>query len=113
MTRLGAFIVDVATCLSIVLLMVRLVQFRILSTDRAALLAVGLIGLLLVARACGMSMGRFAFKVGLPVTSACVLILSSGSEAMGLFRSLLALLIVFAGLYMMIVRPRKRQKGDA
>ena len=97
------FVFDLLLAVSVVVWLLRLGLVGALSAEQVALAMLGLVVLLAIGRARGMSLGRLVFRVGIPVASIATLIVwesgGDSSRAVQLLTQFLTLLVILAGVY--------------
>lgn len=107
---------DFLLATSVVVWLLRLGLVGALTAEQAGLAIVGLVILMAISRARGMSLTRLTFRVGLPVAGVAALVIWESGGDPGRMIELLALFlqlfIVLAAFYMIAYNLFRRKRGD-
>lgn len=83
-----------------------------LTTEQTAIFLFGFVVLLALSRALKIGMGRLIFRVGIPIASLLAFAVTYGQgqmdQILSILGSVLTLLVMLFGIYVMIARPFKK-----
>lgn len=103
---------DMLVLLTAVVWLLKLALAGYLTVEQTAIFLFGFVVLLSVSRAFKIGIGRLIFRVGIPIASLLAFAVTYGqgqmNQIMSILGSVLTLLVVLFGLYIMIIGPFKK-----
>lgn len=104
---------DILVLLTVVIWLLKLALAGYLTAEQTALFLVGFVALLAISRSLRIGIGRLIFRVGMPIASLLVFAITYGQgqmdQVVSILASLLTLVIVLFGIYVMISGPFKKK----
>jgi hypothetical protein len=105
---------DMLVLLSAAVWLLKLAVEGYITAEQTAIFLFGFVVLLAVSRALKIGMGRLIFRIGIPIASLWAFAVTYGQGQMGqslsILGSVLTLLVVLFGLYIMISGPFRKSR---